>query len=104
MASGHAYTVRFGIGVLLGFYLDCAFQPEYLAWVAQVKGGEYYVDMMAAWYFATALAKQYGAAVPYIEEGRLGLRTHNKAIQKAVESRRITEEQKNYLRSLKRKA
>ena len=104
MASGHEYTVRFGIGVLLGFYLDCAFQPEYLAWVAQVKGGEYYVDMMAAWYFATALAKQYGAAVPYIEEGRLGLRTHNKAIQKAVESRRITEEQKNYLRSLKRKA
>ena len=104
MDSGHVYTVRFGIGVLLGFYLGCAFQPEYLAWVAQVKGGEYYVDMMAAWYFATALAKQYGAAVPYIEEGRLGLRTHNKAIQKAVESRRITEEQKNYLRSLKRKA
>ena len=104
MASEHVYTVRFGIGVLLGFYLDEAFRPEYLVWVAQVRGGEYYVDMMAAWYFATALAKQYDAALPWLEQGKLGDWVHNKTIQKAIESRRITEEQKAYLRTLKRKA
>ena len=104
MASEHVYTVRFGIGVLLGFYLDEAFRPEYLEWVAQVRGGEYYVDMMAAWYFATALAKQYDAALPWLEQGKLGDWVHNKTIQKAIESRRITEEQKAYLRTLKRKA
>ena len=102
MASEHVYTVRFGIGVLLGFYLDEAFRPEYLVWVAQVRGGEYYVDMMAAWYFATALAKQYGAALPWLEQGKLGAWVHNKTIQKAIESRRITAEQKAYLRTLKR--
>lgn len=104
MASEHVYTVRFGIGVLLGFYLDEAFRPEYLEWVAQVRGGEYYVDMMAAWYFATALAKQYDAALPWLEQGKLGDWVHNKTIQKAIESRRITEERKAYLRTLKRKA
>ena len=104
MASEHVYTVRFGIGVLLGFYLDEAFRPEYLEWVAQVRGGEYYVDMMAAWYFATALAKQYDAALPWLEQGKLGDWVHNKTIQKAIESRRLTEEQKAYLRTLKRKA
>lgn len=104
MASEHVYTVRFGIGVLLGFYLDEEFRPEYLEWVAQVRGGEYYVDMMAAWYFATALAKQYDAALPWLEQGKLGDWVHNKTIQKAIESRRITEEQKAYLRTLKRKA
>ena len=103
MGSGHVYTVRFGIGVLLGFYLDDAFRPEYLEWVSQVRGGEYYVDMMAAWYFATALAKQYDAALPWLEQGRLGVWVHNKTIQKAVESRRVTAEQKAYLRTLKRK-
>lgn len=103
MASRHVYTARFGIGVLLGFYLDEAFQPEHLEWVSQVRGGEYYVDMMAAWYFATALAKQYDAALPWLEQGRLGVWVHNKTIQKAVESRRVPEERKAYLRTLKRK-
>ncbi|MCI8439692.1 MAG: DNA alkylation repair protein [Oscillospiraceae bacterium] len=103
MDSQHVYTARFGIGVLLSFYLDEAFQPEYLAWVSQVRGGEYYVDMMAAWYFATALAKQYEAALPYLEQGRLGLWVHNKTIQKAIESRRITAARKAYLRTLRRK-
>lgn len=72
MASEHVYTARFGIGVLLGFYLDGAFRPEYLEWVSQVRGGAYYVDMMAAWYFATALAKQYDAALPWLEQGSWG--------------------------------
>lgn len=103
MDSQHVYTARFGIGVLLGFYLDDAFQPEHLAWVSQVRGGAYYVDMMAAWYFATALAKQYGAALPWLEQGKLGAWVHNKTIQKAIESRRVPEERKAYLRTLKRK-
>lgn len=102
MASEHVYTARFGIGVLLGFYLDGAFRPEYLEWVSRVRGGAYYVDMMAAWYFATALAKQYDAALPWLEQGKLGAWVHNKTIQKAIESRRITAEQKAYLRTLKR--
>ncbi len=101
MAAGDTYTVRFGIGVLMGCYLDGAFQPEYLDWVTEVQSSEYYVNMMVAWYFATALAKQYEAALPYLEARRLEPWTHNKAIQKAVESYRITEEQKGYLRSLK---
>lgn len=101
IASDRVYTVRFGIGMLMSFYLDDAFDPEYLDMVCSVRSEEYYVNMMIAWYFATALAKQYDAAVPYIEEKRLDVWTHNKAIQKSVESRRITEEQKNYLRSLK---
>lgn len=101
IVSDRVYTVRFGIGMLMSFYLDDAFDPEYLDMVCSVRSEEYYVNMMIAWYFATALAKQYDAAVPYIEEKRLNVWTHNKAIQKSVESRRITEEQKNYLRSLK---
>ena len=101
MASGHTYTVRFGIEMLMSFYLDDAFLPEYLDWVAAIRSDEYYVNMMIAWFFATALAKQYDAALPYIEERRLAPWTHNKAIQKAVESYRITDEQKAYLRSLK---
>lgn len=104
MDGRHVYTVRFGIGVLLGFYLDDAFRPEYLEWVSRVRSGEYYVDMMAAWYFATALAKQYDTALPWLEQGRLGVWVHNKTIQKAIESRRITAERKDYLRTLKRKA
>jgi len=101
MASNHTFTARFGIGTLLGFYLDEAFQAEYLEWVAGVQSGRYYVDMMAAWYFATALAKQYEATVPYLERRRLAAWTHNKAIQKAIESRRISAERKAYLRGLK---
>lgn len=101
LASGDTYTVRFAIEMLMTFYLDEGFQPEYPAMVAAVRSGEYYVNMMIAWYFATALAKQYDAALPYLLERRLDLWTHNKAIQKAVESYRITDEQKTFLRSLK---
>lgn len=102
MASGETYTVRFGIGMLMKLYLEEeTFSPEYLEWVAAVRSEEYYVNMMAAWYFATALAKQWEAAVPYIEERRLGQWRHNKSIQKAVESYRITPEQKAYLRELR---
>ena len=101
MQSVHNYTVRYGIGTLLRFFLDEEFDPVHLEWVAAVQTGEYYVNMMVAWYFATALAKQYQAALPFIENRRLDAWTHNKAIQKAVESYRITSEQKEYLKSLK---
>lgn len=103
LKSEHVYTVRYGIGMLMTHFLDGDFKPEYLEAVAAVKSEEYYINMMIAWYFATALAKQYEAAVKYIEENRLDVWTHNKTIQKAVESYRITAEQKTYLRRLKRK-
>ena len=89
--------------MLMQHYLDEDFDAEYPDIVAGISSEEYYVNMMRAWYFATALAKQYDAVLPYIENKRLDLWTHNKSIQKAAESRRITEEQKSYLRSLKRK-
>ena len=98
----HPYTVRFGLGMLMSFYLDGAFRPEYLDLAAGVRREEYYVKMMVAWYFATALAKQYDKALPYLADCRLDRWTHNKTIQKAVESYRITPEQKVYLRSLRR--
>ena len=101
IASEQAYTVRFGIGMLMEHYLDEDFDPAYPEIVAGVRSEEYYVNMMTAWYFATALAKQYDAALPYIENRRLAAWTHNKAIQKAIESYRITPEQKEYLRTLK---
>ena len=104
LASGKVYTVRFGIEMLMSHYLDEDFAPEYPDWVAAVRSEEYYVNMMIAWYFATALAKQYEAALPYLVEQRLAPWTHNKTIQKAIESYRITDEQKAYLRSLKRKS
>ena len=103
LVSEQNYTVRFGIGALCSFCLDEAFDPEQLAWVAALRSGEYYVNMMIAWYFATALAKQYGAALPYLEQRRLEPWTHNKTIQKAVESFRVPEEHKNYLKTLRRK-
>ncbi len=103
IASEDTYTIRFAMNMLMRFYLDGDFKPEYLELVCGVASGEYYVNMMIAWYFATALAKQYEAALPYIEQRRLAAWTHNKAIQKACESRRITEEQKAYLRSMKEK-
>ena len=99
--SDRTYTVRFGIEMLMSFYLDEHFQPEMLELVASVKSQEYYVNMMIAWYFATALAKQYDAALPFLQVQRLDKWTHNKAIQKAIESYRITDEQKAYLRTLK---
>ena len=100
MKSGETYTVRFGIEMLMTHYLDADFHPEYLEEVSIIKSKEYYVNMMIAWYFATALAKQYEAAVPYIEQRRLAPWTHNKTIRKAIESCRVTEEHKAYLRTL----
>lgn len=102
--SGDTYTVRFGLEMLMSFYLDECFRPEYLDWAAEVKSEEYYVRMMVAWYFATALAKQYDAALPYLTGRRLEQWTHNKTIQKAVESYRITPEQKDDLRALRWKS
>ena len=101
IASPEPYTVRFGLGMLMEHYLDEDFDPVYPEMAAAVRSDEYYVNMMVAWYFATALAKQYDAVLPYMEHQRLDPWTHNKAIQKSVESYRITPEQKEYLRSLK---
>ena len=101
LTSGDTYTVRFGIKMLMSGFLDDRFLPEYADRVAAVRSDEYYVKMMAAWYFATALSKQYEAVLPYITEHRLDTWTHNKAIQKALESNRITPEQKAYLRTMK---
>jgi len=102
ISSDHTYTIRFGMEMLMTFYLDEFFSPEYLEMAAEVRSGEYYVNMMLAWFFATALAKQYAAAVSYIEQERLDKWTHNKTIQKAIESFRVSNEQKAYLRTLKR--
>ena len=99
--SDETYTIRFGIGMLMEHFLDEDFDPAYPEMVTLLRSDEYYVNMMIAWYFATALAKQYDKALPYMEKHRLDDWTHNKAIQKAVESYRITEEQKKYLKSLK---
>lgn len=96
--SDHTYTIRYGIGTLMRFFLDEEFDPVHLEWVASVKSEEYYVRMMIAWYFATALAKQYDAALPFIEAKRLDDWTHNKTIQKAVESYRISPNQKKHLK------
>ncbi len=95
------YVVRFAIGMLMQHFLDERFSTEYADMVAEVRSEEYYVNMMKAWYFATALAKQYNLVLPYIEERRLDTWSHNKTIQKSVESYRITDEQKRYLRTLK---
>lgn len=102
--SDHTYVKRFGIGMLMEHFLDEDFKTSYLTEVSKIRSGEYYVNMMTAWYFATALAKQYDATLPYIEKQKLDIWTHNKSIQKAVESYRITPEQKEYLKTLKRKA
>ncbi len=104
LKSDRTYTVRFAIGMLMQHFLDSNFDPAYPVLVANIRSDEYYINMMIAWYFATALAKQWDAALPYLQDRRLEPWTHNKAIQKAVESRRITAEQKEYLRSLKVKA
>lgn len=100
--SEDIYTVRLAIGFLMSFYLDDeVYQRAYLAKVAEVSSQEYYVRMMVAWYFATALAKQYQDALPYMQKGRLEEWTRRKAIQKALESRRVSPEHKEYLRSLR---
>lgn len=99
--SKDTYTCRFGIEMLMSHYLDDDFAPEYLDIVAEVRSMEYYVNMMIAWFFATALAKQWDATIPYVEKHRLDTWTHNKTISKAIESYRITDNQKAYLRTLK---
>ena len=99
--SEHTYTVRFGVGMLMQHFLDEDYDPAYPELVACIRSEEYYINMMIAWYFATALAKRYENILPFIEEQRLDTWVHNKTIQKAIESYRITAEQKAYLRTLK---
>lgn len=99
--SDLTYVKRFGIGMLMEHFLDEDFKTTYLTKVSKIRSDEYYVNMMIAWYFATALAKQWESALPFLEERKLSPWTHNKAIQKAVESYRITDEQKEFLKSLK---
>lgn len=101
LGSDKTYTVRFAIGMLMEHFLDEDFDISYPEKVAVIRSEEYYINMMIAWYFATALAKQYDVILPFIEEKRLDTWTHNKAIQKSVESYRITPEQKEYLKKLK---
>lgn len=101
IASDKPYTIRFGVGMLMEHFLNEDFDLSFPEMVANLRSEEYYVNMMIAWYFATALAKQYQSIIPFIEQKRLDDWTHNKAIQKSVESYRITEEQKKYLKTLK---
>ena len=101
MQSDQTYTVRFGIGVLMRYYLDEGFRPEYAERVAAVRSEEYYVRMMVAWYFATALAAREEDVLPYLTGRRLDPWTHRKAIRKAIESNRITPERKQFLRTLR---
>ena len=103
LQSEHSYTVRFAMGVLMRYFLDDCFSVRHLQLVADSITEDYYVKMMAAWYYATALAKQYDYTVTLLEENRLPVWVHNKTIQKAVESFRVTEEHKNYLRTLRKK-
>jgi len=101
MKSTDVYTIRFGIEQLMTYFLDEDFNLKQVKAITKVKNDDYYVKMMVAWYFATALAKQWDSVIPFIEKKELEPWTHNKAIQKAIESYRITKEQKEYLRSLK---
>ncbi|MBR0231616.1 MAG: DNA alkylation repair protein [Clostridia bacterium] len=101
IASEHIYTARFGLRMLMNEYLGDAFREEYLALAASVRGGDYYLKMMVAWFFATALAKRYKETLPYFENRALDEWVHKKAVQKALESRRVTEEHKKYLAGLR---
>lgn len=101
LQSEETYTIRFAVGMLMEHFLGDEYEAVYPEMVAAIRSDEYYVNMMRAWYFATALAKQYDSAIGFIENKKLDKWTHNKAIQKSVESYRITPEQKAYLRSLK---
>ena len=101
ISSDHVYTARFGIRILMNEFLGDDFDPVYLKWVSCVKGEDYYIKMMAAWYFATALAKRYDESVVYMEKRMLDPWTHKKAIQKAVESFRVSDEHKEYLKTLR---
>lgn len=101
LKSKDTYTIRFAVSMLMSFYLDEDFKVEHLDLVCKIKSNEYYVNMMRAWYFATALAKQRNATMALIKSKKLDVWTHNKTIQKAIESYRISEKDKNYLRKLK---
>lgn len=102
ISSKKTYTIRFGIEMIMNYFLDEHFTEESMSLISCVRSDEYYVNMMIAWYFATALAKQYESAVRYLEKNKLDIWTHNKAIQKAVESFRVTDTHKEYLRTLRR--
>ena len=102
LSSNNTYTIRFAVNCLMLYYLEEDFKSEYLEWVKNIESDEYYINMVRAWYFATALSKQYDEAIKILETHSLDKWTHNKTIQKAVESYRITEEQKVYLKKLKR--
>lgn len=102
LASERTFTVRFGIEMLLSHFLDGDFDPSVLEKAVSVKTGEYYVDMMVAWFFATALAKQWEASLPYLEQDRMPVWIHNKTIQKARESRRIPQDRKELLAEMRR--
>ena len=101
IASKHEYTVRFGILTLMRHFLDAEFRPEYLKWVAEIDRDEYYIKMMQAWYFATALAKQWKPTLEYLKHDIANDWVRRKAIQKALESRRLTDKQKETLRKLR---
>lgn len=101
ISSNHVYTIRYGIRMLMNEFLGDDFKEEYLEKVASIKGDDYYLKMMIAWYFATALCKKYDEAIIYIEKRKLDEWVHNKTIQKAIESFRVTSEHKEYLRSLR---
>lgn len=103
ISSKEEYIVRYGIGVLMNLFLDENFKEEYHKMVLSVKSDKYYVKMMVAWYFATALAKQYESSVKYLEKGSMDKWIHNKTIQKAVESYRISDEKKQFLKKLRKK-
>lgn len=101
IGSQETYTCRFGVEMLMTYFLDADFRPEYLEWPARIRSDEYYVNMMIAWFFATALAKQWNDTVKYVERPELPDRVRNMTIQKACESRRIPEERKDYLRTFR---
>lgn len=101
LRSERVYTVRFAVSVLMQYFLDKEFNDKYLEKVARVENDDYYVKMMQAWYFATALTKQWKNTISYLEQKKLKVWVHNKTIQKAIESRRISDENKNYLKALK---
>lgn len=101
LASGQTYTVRFGVDMMMAWFLEDAFDARQLDWIASLRSQEYYVNMAVAWYVATALAKQYDAALTLLVQRRLAPWTHNRAIQKAIESRRLTQQQKDCLRALR---
>ena len=99
--SKDTYTIRFAVNCLMNHYLEENYKPEYLQWVKNIKSEEYYINMVRAWFFATALAKQYDDTIKILKNNSIDKWTHNKTIQKAIESYRITKEQKEYLKGLK---